>query len=273
LLHSYRYRPWGLVTGASSGIGEEFARQLAVKGFNIVLVARREELLETLAEELTIQYDVQTRIVVADLATNNFIEGIRSQTNDIKIELLVNNAGMPDPKSFFDDRIEDQLAVLQVNLTASMMLTRYFGEKMKERQKGGIIFVSSMVAYFPAALGGPMYATTKAALSAFGNSMYYELQPYNIIVLTVSPGLVRTDILSRLVKKNSILFRILSMDTKTLVEKSFKAFGKKPYTAPGWHTKTVAVIILLMRALLPPAAIAVLWKLARRISSHATNYE
>jgi uncharacterized protein len=272
LLHSNRHRPWGLVTGASSGIGEEFARQLASKGFNIVLVARREELLKTLAKEITIQYDVQTRIVVTDLATNNFMKGIQSQTDDIEIELLVNNAGMPDPKSFFECQFEDQLTVLQVNLVANIQLTKHFGERMKKRRKGGIIFVSSMVAYFPAALGGPMYATTKAALSAFGNSIYYELQPYDVIVLIVSPGLVRTDILSRLVEKNSFLFRMLSMDTKTLVKKSFRAFDKKPYTTPGWHTRTVAVVVLLMRALLPPAAVGALWKLARRFSTHATNY-
>ena len=271
LLYSNGDKSWVLVTGASSGIGEEFARQLAAKGFNIVLLARRKHLLEALAEELEDHYGVQTRIVVVDLAQDNFIEQISSITDDIEIELLVNNAGMPDPKSFFDNHIEDQLRVLRVNLTASILLTRYFGEKMRQRQKGGIIFVSSAVGYAPAALGGTMYATTKAALTMFGNSIYHEMKPYDVTVLTVSPGLVRTEILSRLVEKNSFLFRMFSMNSKTLVKKALKAFGKKPYTTPGWH-KIVVAAVMLIRALLPPIVVGEMWIFLRRFNNKATNY-
>ena len=271
MLYSNRDKPWALVTGASSGIGKEFARQFAAKGFNIVLLARREHLLKALAEELEDHYGVQTRIVVADLAQDNFREKISSVIDDIQIELLVNNAGMPDPKSFFDDQVEDQLAVLQVNLTASILLTRYFGEKMRQRQKGGIIFVSSAVGYAPAALGGTMYATTKAALTMLGNSIYQEMKPYDVTVLTVSPGLVRTEILSRLVEKNSFLFRMFSMDSKTLVKKALKAFGKKPYTTPGWH-KIVVAAVMLIRALLPSVIVGAIWTFLRRFNNRATNY-
>src|SRR5215510_15969656 len=138
-----RYGPWALVTGASAGIGAEFARQLSQMGLNLVLVARRRQRLEDLACELESKNKVHVRIVVADLARPDFLPAIRSVTNSIEVGLLVNNAGFGLAGRFLEHELEEELNLLNVNCRAPLILTHEFGRQMAQRRKGGIIFVSS----------------------------------------------------------------------------------------------------------------------------------
>src|SRR6266567_5017079 len=99
-LDKKRFGPWALVTGASSGIGREFARQVAAAGINVVLVARRENLLKQAGAEFSKRYGVEHRVVVLDVSQEDFIEQLASATNDLDIGLVVSNAGTGNPGEF-----------------------------------------------------------------------------------------------------------------------------------------------------------------------------
>ena len=113
-----RFGPWALVTGASSGIGEQFARRLAEAGLNLVLIARREDRLRKLAEDLQSEHSVSTRVVPVDLSQDDFLPVIEQATNDLQIGLMVNNAGFANTGKFLDNDLGSELALLHVNSRA-----------------------------------------------------------------------------------------------------------------------------------------------------------
>jgi short-subunit dehydrogenase len=117
-----QYGPWALVTGASSGIGEEFAQQLAARGLSLVLAARRKERLDALADQLTRAHGVEVRVVAVDLGRREFLPTIEQAAQGVEIGLLVNNAGFGEKGRFLDSDIERQLAMLDVNCRASLNL-------------------------------------------------------------------------------------------------------------------------------------------------------
>src|SRR5262245_3073926 len=122
-----RFGPWGLVTGASSGIGEAFARRLAEYGMNLVLVARREDRLRKLADDLQSHRSISTRVVPVDLSREDFLPAIEQATADVQVGLLVNNAGIATSGNFLDNDLDSELALLHVNSRAPLVLTHYFG--------------------------------------------------------------------------------------------------------------------------------------------------
>ncbi len=132
-----RFGPWAVVTGASSGIGEAFARQLAGKGNHLVLIARREDRLQRLAEELRETNGVETRIVPVDLASDDFLPAVEQATRDLQIGLLVNNAGVLSAGRFLDHDLRDELNQLHVNTRAVLTLAHHFGRRMRERRGAG----------------------------------------------------------------------------------------------------------------------------------------
>jgi len=187
------YGEWALVTGASSGIGREFAIELASKGFNIVLVARRESKLNEVEKLIKRMSDVNVMIIVADLTTENGINSLKKETSSIEVGLLVNNAGREESGNFFDISLESYITTLTLNCQTPLELTYHFGLKMRERQRGGIIFMSSMVSY----QGVPYvanYAGTKAYNLIFAESVCAELKKYNIDVLVATPGFTKTEL-------------------------------------------------------------------------------
>ena len=125
-----RFGPWAVVTGASSGIGEAFARQLAAKGIHLVLVARREDRLQRLSAELGKSHGIETRIVPVDLAGDDFLPVVEQATNDLEIGLLVNNAGVLSSGRFLDHDLQDELNQLNLNTRAVLVLAHYFGRKI-----------------------------------------------------------------------------------------------------------------------------------------------
>ncbi len=141
-----KYGPWALITGASSGIGAEFARQLARQKLNLVLIARTKKKLEQLSQTLSAQNDVEVKIIVADLSQREQIETILQQTEGIDVGLLVNNVGREDGGHFLDSDINRVIQTLDLNCRVPLELTHAFARKMATRQRGGIIFLSSVVA-------------------------------------------------------------------------------------------------------------------------------
>lgn len=189
------YGPWALITGASSGIGRAYARKLASAGLSIVLVARNAKKLETLAQEVELEYKVKTKVLVADLTTNTGIQTVKEQTEGLEIGLLVNNAGKEDSDHFLNIPVENHISAIDLNIKAPLALTHHFGQKMVLRQKGGIIAMSSIVAF----QGVPYianYAGTKAYDLIFFESIAAEFKKHHVDVLVVTPGFTDTDLAS-----------------------------------------------------------------------------
>lgn len=179
---------WALITGASSGIGEGFARRLAAQGFNLVLVARRKELLKELGGKLSSRHNIQCRVIQADLTSTDDIDAVVSNTADIEIGLLISNAGTGEVARFFDRVPEDLIERIQLNATSHLLLTHHFGQKMALRKKGGILLTGAM----GAVEGVPYMATeaaTKGFIEALGKSLHAEFQEFgmHITVLVTTP--------------------------------------------------------------------------------------
>src|SRR5258707_10712272 len=134
-----RFGPWALVTGASSGIGKEFARQIAASGINVVLVARRDALLAELGRAISEEFDVQYRALAMDLSQEGFIAGLADATDDIDIGLVVSNAGTPNPGEFLKLDRQVLQAALRLNTMGHLDIAHHFGAKLAERRRGGLI--------------------------------------------------------------------------------------------------------------------------------------
>ena len=132
-----KYGSWALVTGASSGIGQEFARQLAAKGLNVAVAARRKARLDTLENELQQKFGVQARAIAVDLTAPDFLDVIQNSTADLEIGLLVNNAGFGVPGAFLKQSMASRTNIVQLNVTAPMQLAYHFGQQMSQRGRGG----------------------------------------------------------------------------------------------------------------------------------------
>lgn len=181
-----------LITGASSGIGAEFARQLAEKGYSPVLTARRKEKLEALALEIQEKYGVTSEILPADLSVDDGIEQVARRIEELdNLELLVNNAGYGISGRFYKSDIQRQLDMIQVHIIASVRLTRAALPQMVIRRRGGIINVSSMSAYVPSA--GVTYSSTKAYLVKFSQALQYELEGTGVRAQALCPGLTYSE--------------------------------------------------------------------------------
>jgi short-subunit dehydrogenase len=187
-----RYGPWALVTGASAGIGAEFARQLAGKGLNLILVARRAELLGALAAELARTHGVEVRTVAVDLSDHDFLDTIREAVAGLDVGLLVNNAGTAVGGGFLDSDLEQQRRSVELNVVASLALAHEFGRNMRTRGRGGIIFLSSPMAHQGVA-NWANFAATKSYDLTLADGLAYELAPQGIDVLTVLPGPTLTE--------------------------------------------------------------------------------
>lgn len=182
-----RYGPWALVTGASSGIGVEFARQLAKAGMHLVLTARRHANIEALAKELQGRHRIEVRCVAVDLSTLEGPTELISATRDLDIGLLVSNAGHVIPGSFLGHHAADYDGVIRLNVRTPMLLAHHFGRRMASRGRGGILFTSS-IAGFGASPYMANYGGTKAYLISFGQALRHELARHGVDVAVLAPG-------------------------------------------------------------------------------------
>jgi short-subunit dehydrogenase len=195
-LDKKRFGPWALVTGASSGIGKEFARQIAASGINIVLVARREDLLNEVGVQFSKRYGVEHRVVVLDVSREDFIGRLASATNDLDIGLVVSNAGTGNPGEFL--KLDRQLlqATLRLNTMSHLDIAHYFGRKLAERRRGGLILVGAM----GAENGIPCMANdggAKAYVHSLGEALHYEFKPLGVHVTVLAAGITNTAVLEK----------------------------------------------------------------------------
>lgn len=187
-----RYGPTALVTGASSGIGRAFAEELGARGFNLVLVARRIDRLEVLAERLEDKHRISVMPLEVDLADPTAATRILTATADLDIGLVVSNAGFGSKGAFEQDDPAVMAGILSVNCHATMMLAHGFVPRLKARGKGGIVFTSSVEGL----IGCPysaVYSASKAFVNALGEALWGELTPEGIDILTLCPGATESE--------------------------------------------------------------------------------
>lgn len=183
-----------LITGASSGIGEEFAQQLAAKQTNLILVARSQDKLEELASKLQHQYSINAEVIVQDLtipAAGKTVFDLVQQKG-LTVDLLINNAGFGDYGEFSDRDLTRQLSMIQLNITVLTELTGLFLPAMKQRGQGGIMNISSIAGFQPLPYMS-VYAATKAFVLSLSEALWAENKDTGVRILAVCPGPTESD--------------------------------------------------------------------------------
>ncbi|WP_204139173.1 SDR family oxidoreductase [Halomicronema sp. CCY15110] len=182
-----------LITGASGGIGAVFAEQLAARGHDLVLVARSQDKLQAIAEQLAATHGVTTTVMVQDLLAAGAAAQIFNQLaqQDIQVDLLVNNAGFGSYGEVADGDLPTYLNMIQLNVSVLVDLTHRALQGMQQRRSGSILNISSIAAFQPMPYFA-VYAATKSFVLSFSEALWYECQPYGIQVLGVCPGPTET---------------------------------------------------------------------------------
>ncbi len=183
------------MTGASAGIGEAFARRLAAAGTDLVLVARRTDRLEALADEMTGSPDpVEVEVLTADLGERRDLDRVVARLRDTAkpVDLLINNAGFGTVGDFLDQDPDREAAMIDVNIGAVHRLAHAAGSAMADRGGGGILNVSSIAGFTPSPKSAT-YGATKAFVTSFSEALAVELGPQGVVVSCLCPGLTRTE--------------------------------------------------------------------------------
>jgi uncharacterized protein len=243
-----RYGQWAIVTGASSGIGEEFARQLAACGLSIVMVARRRDRMEALAKEIERDHKVEVIVIESDLANPEACEHLVLATSPLEIGLLVNNAGFGMKGEFLDLDIDEQRKMIAVNCRAPMELTHAFAPQMVKRKRGGVIIVASAAA-FQGLPGTAAYSATKAFELLFAEGIREELRPFGVDVLALCPGPTDTEGPRRTgVDPEKVPVKMMS--AADVARAGIETLGAQAITIPGFVNRLVYYLVrLLPRAL------------------------
>jgi short-subunit dehydrogenase len=246
-----------LVTGASGGIGAEFARGLAKAGCHLVLTARREERLRALKKDLERTWGVQVDIVQSDLST---LEGVSHLINSLDqknhaIDILINNAGFGYEGDFVlqnDDRLNEMIGL---NITALTFLTKHFGRVMAEKQSGHILLTSSVGGFTPCPRMA-VYDATKAYVLILGEALNHELKKHHVTVTTLCPGATRTGFFTASGQTLNALVKMTLMNPEKVARDGLKALAKgKSLVVPGLLNQlTVWGLRLLPRAFMAPVA-------------------
>jgi short-subunit dehydrogenase len=235
-----KYGPWALVTGAASGLGKEFTNQLASRHLNIVAVDIQEELLREQVALLQEKYGVSALAVVVDLSHENFLEDLLQAVGEREVSLLANVAGLSYVGEFLDIPLENVQRQIRVNCLAPVTLGHHFGQQMRQRQRGGIIFISSASAYQGTALVAN-YAATKAFNLILAEGLWEELRAAGVDVLGFAPGATNTPGFH---KDNPAYTSIAMpyMEASPTVAEAIAALGKTPSRIAGRGNRQAAFL-------------------------------
>ncbi|MCA9510454.1 MAG: SDR family oxidoreductase [Myxococcales bacterium] len=233
-----RYGDWALVTGASAGIGAEFARALARDGMNVALSARREDRLRELATEIEARFGVETRVVAADLATPDGAERLAREVESLPVAVLVNNAGVGYAGRFDAQDASRIRALVQTNCTAPAELACRLLPGMRERGRGAVVFTGSVAGRQPLPLHAA-YSASKSFDNLLAEALYVETRGTGIDVLSLEPGSTVSefhDIAGELPHEGEPADRVVAT--------ALDALGRQPSVVSGWFN--------YLRATLPP---------------------
>jgi uncharacterized protein len=236
-------RPLALITGASSGIGSVFARKLAARGHDLVLVARRREPMEALARELS---GSAVNVVIADLSTDAGIDGVAERILGLRsLDVLVNNAGFGLKGRFWETPVTDQQGMQRVHIDATLRLTHAALQGMVQRNRGAVINVSSVAAY-ARSQANVGYCASKGWINDFTEGLYLELQGIGsqVKVQALCPGFTYSEFHDTMgVDRNRIPKR-LWMKADEVVEASLEGLARnRLFVVPGWPYKLTTVVM------------------------------
>lgn len=254
-----------LITGASSGIGEAFARQLARQGYDLCITGRRTDKLEIIAAELRERHKISVKVLAADLATNDGISKVEEWIKaNSSISLLINNAGFGARGLFANKSSEKYAEMITVHVTAAMRLTSAALPAMIQAKRGAIINVSSITAFLPLA-GNAVYAGTKSFLNSFTQALSYELKNTGVKVQLLAPGFTYSDFHKRpdYSKTNTYATvpKILWMTAEDVAKISLRALKRDQlFCIPGALNKMIAFAGRSGLAALGSAVMAQLYK-------------
>jgi uncharacterized protein len=229
-----------LITGASSGIGRAFALHYAAAGYRLVLTGRRKEKLEAVASECYLAGGSEVDIVLAELTNPADVTVLEQRIRETPPDVLINNAGFGLEKTFLEDTVENQLAMLTVHDAVTVRLTHAALPAMLKNRRGDIIIVSSVAAWVPSPVG-IMYSPTKVFLNAFAESLHMRVRSSGVRVQALCPGFTNTDFHEKIglpdsEKKHRFLMPWMSADF--VVRKSLRALEKgKVIYIPGLRYK------------------------------------
>ena len=226
-----RYGPWAVITGASDGIGREIARSAAARGSNVVLIARRRERLAELSHELESAHGVQTRVLAVDLNKASGVKTVIRETDELDVGLLAAGAGFGTSGPFIEIPIEDERAMLELNCGAVLSLTHHFARRFATRGRGGIVLLSSIVA-FQGVPRAAHYAATKAWVQTLAEGLRQELGPKGVDVIASAPGPVASGFAERANMRMGAALRPQQIGAATL-----DALGRRTTVRPGWLSK------------------------------------
>ena len=258
-----RYGPWALIAGASEGIGAAFARELARRGLDLALVARRPEPLLELEREIAGFSAVRVRRISLDLARGDAAAELERELTGVDVGLVVYNAALAPSGSFLELPLERQLAALDVNTRGPLALAHRFGQRLAARGSGGIVLLSSLTAF----QGSPFvstYGATKAFLLALAEGLWFELSPRGVDVLAVLAGATRTPAYLRQRAPDGAPGEL---EPDQVAREALAKLGRGPSMIPGRFNRFASQ--LMRRALSRRAAIRLMGAQTRRLT-HTT---
>jgi len=226
-----RYGNLALVTGASSGIGEQFARRLAAAGFDLLITARNREALQRLAAELQQQYSVTVDVAACDLANDTDVDALIQRSKALAPGLIVSNAGFGAKGDFLHHDYDQVERMFRTNCLALSRLAYHLLPGMVERKRGGLIVTGSVEGEVAFPYSAP-YAASKAFVHSLARSLWVEMKPHNVDVLLLAPG--STDTAAPL-KQGMTRNQLIGLQSPAFVaEKALQALGKKMAITPGF---------------------------------------
>lgn len=238
-----RYGEWALIAGASDGLGAAFARELAERGLNLILLARRAPLLEELAAELQEIHGVEVRVAALDLADVELGARIGALCDDVEVGLAIHNAAFAPVGRVLERELSDLLAAVDVNVRAPLTLVHTLAPAMVKRGRGGILLMSSLAGF----QGTPRlatYAGTKAFNNVFGESLWHELRASGVDVEVCCAGAIRTPGFAAAAAKDPPG----TLDAAVVAKHALDSLGRGPASIPGWINRLAG---LLLGRLLP----------------------
>jgi len=235
-----KYGPWALIAGASEGIGLSFAEQLAEQGINLILLSRREALLQEKAEAIKAKYSIEVYVQAIDLTGPNLHQQISQIAEGREIGMMIYNAGAMHGASLFHEQdLSTAMKLVDLNCRGPLILSHILGGKMRERGRGGIILLGSMVG-----LGGGAYVAGYAASKAYdqvlGQSLWAELKPYGVDVMVLTAGATDTPAMA----KSGVEFGEFGvpMDPAEVAREGLENIGGGPTWVPGEQNRANAAM-------------------------------
>lgn len=236
-----KYGPWTCIAGGTEGLGLEFTLLAAEYGLHVAVIGRNKEKLDSTAEAVKSRFAVNCLPIQCDLSDRNALNLVTRALEDRQVGLFIYNACASIVGPFLSYSRDDHLKVIETNCTGPLIFTRYFGEKMTEIRKGGIILMSSMSGL----QGTPLvagYAASKAYNLVLAQSLWKEFGYYNVDVLscvagaTLTPNYLKTKTAGRSSSAPE-------MKPRPVAEESFRKLGKTPYLIPGWKNKAAVFFL------------------------------